>query len=109
MLQPAFSDCLFLDFLSHLQDLRVAALIDVGECQVGEALMVSMVLVTVDEGVDLPFQVAGQEVVFEEHAVFHGVMSAFDFALGLRMVWRTVHVFHTFGFEVFGQICLNVG
>ncbi len=84
MLQPAFSDCLFLDLLSHLQDLRAAALIDVGGCQVGEALVVSMVVVMLDEGVDLPFQVAGQEVVFEEHSVFHGLMPAFDLALGLR-------------------------
>ncbi len=34
MLQPAFSDCLFLDLLSHLQDLRASAVIDVGGCQV---------------------------------------------------------------------------
>ena len=38
MLQAALSDGLLLDLLSHLQDFRAAAVIDIGGCQVGQAL-----------------------------------------------------------------------
>ena len=64
MLQPAFSDCLFLDLLSHLQDFGTAAEVDVCRRQVGQALVVAMVVVVIDEGGDLSFEVSGQVVVF---------------------------------------------
>lgn len=67
MLQPAFSDCLFLDLLSHLQDLCPATVINVGGGQVVQALVVAVVVVVVDEDADLTFQVAGQEVVFQQN------------------------------------------
>ncbi len=82
MLQPTFSDCLFLDLLSHLQNSRTAAVIDVGGRQVGQALVVAMIVIVVDEGADLPFQIAGQEVVFQEHPVFCGLVPALDLPLG---------------------------
>ena len=55
MLQPAFSDCLLLDLLFHLQDVRAAPVIDVGRGQVVQALVVAVVVVVFDEGADLPF------------------------------------------------------
>ena len=64
MLQAAFSDCLFLDLLSHFQDLCASSVIDVGGYQVVQALVVAMVVVVVDESADLTFQITGQEVVF---------------------------------------------
>ena len=77
MLQPAFSDCLFLDLLSHLQDIRASAVIDVGGCQVVQALEVEMVVVVIDESDDLALQVTGQEVVFQEYPVLHRLVPAF--------------------------------
>ena len=56
MQQPAFSDSLYFDFLSHFQDLCTSAVIDVGGCQVAQAFVVSVVVVVLDEGADLPFQ-----------------------------------------------------
>jgi len=56
VLQPAFSDCLFLDLLSQLQDLRSATVVDVGRRQVCQALVIAVVVVVVHEGADLPFQ-----------------------------------------------------
>ena len=35
MLQPAFSDCLLLDLLSHLQDLRTSAVISIAAVVLG--------------------------------------------------------------------------
>lgn len=104
MLQPAFSDCLFLDLLSHLQDLCPATVVDIGGGQVLQTLVVAMVVVVVDEGADLTFQVAWQEVVFQQHAVLHCLVPALDFTLGLRVMWRTAHMIHAFAFEILGQI-----
>jgi uncharacterized linocin/CFP29 family protein len=56
-LQPAFSDCLFLDLLSHFQDFRAAPVIDVCGCKVAQALMVAMVVVVADKGADFSLQV----------------------------------------------------
>ena len=70
MLQASFLDCLFLDLLSHLQDLRAAPVVDVGGGQVGQALVVTVVVVMVDEGGDLLFQVSGQVIVFQQYLVF---------------------------------------
>jgi hypothetical protein len=77
VLQPAFSDCLFRDLLSHLQDLGSAAVIDVGRRQVVQALVVTMVVVVIDEGADLAFQIPGQELVFQQNPVLHGLVPAF--------------------------------
>ncbi|MEO1110592.1 MAG: hypothetical protein AAFX90_22030, partial [Pseudomonadota bacterium] len=41
VLQPSIFDCLFLDLLSHLQDFRAAAVVDIGRCQIVQALVVS--------------------------------------------------------------------
>jgi len=71
VLQPAFSDCLLFDLLSHLQDFRAAPVADVGRGQVVQALVVAVVFVVSDEGANLPFQVVGQEVVFQRLAVLH--------------------------------------
>ena len=109
MLQPAFSDCLFLDLLSHLQDLRASAVVDIGGSQVVQALVVAMVVVVIDEGADLAFEIAGQEVVFQEDAVFHGLVPALDLALGLRVMRCTANMIHTLILKIFGQIGRDVG
>ena len=65
MLQPPSLDGLGFDLLSHFQDLRTAAVIDVGGRQVSQALVVSVMVVVVDESADPPFKITGQEVVFQ--------------------------------------------
>ena len=52
MVQPAFSDCLFLDLLSHGQDLSASSVIDVSGREVAQALVISLVIVMIDEGFD---------------------------------------------------------
>ena len=76
----------FLDLLSLFQDLLAAPEVDVGGCQVAEALVVAAVVVVVDEGADLALEIAGQEVMLEQDAVLHGLVPAFDLALGLGVV-----------------------
>jgi len=109
VLQAAFSDCLFLDLLSHLQDLCASSVIDVGGRQIVQALVVTMVVVVVDESADLAFQIAGQEVVFQENPVFHGLMPPFDLALGLGVMWRTTNVIHAFVLKIVCEIGCHIG
>jgi len=70
--------------------------------------VVALVVVVVDEGFDLSFEVAGQEVVFQENAVLEGLMPALDLALRLGMIRRTAGMLHTFALQLFCQISRDV-
>ena len=59
MLQAALSDRLFLDLFPFSENGFIAAKVDVGGCDVVQALVVSLVVVVFDEATDLTFQVAG--------------------------------------------------
>ena len=59
--------CAF-DLLSHVQDALAAPEVDVGWCQVVQALAVSSVIVVVDEVGDAALQLARQVIVFEQDA-----------------------------------------
>ena len=88
------------DLLSLFQDLLIAPEVDIGGRQVSEALVVALVVVMVDEGGDLPFQVARQEVMFEQDAVLHGLVPALDLALGLGMIGRAADMLHALFLDV---------
>ena len=51
-------------------------------------------IVVLDEGLDLPFEIAGQVVVLEQDAVLERLMPALDLALGLGMVGRAADMLH---------------
>ena len=104
VLQAALPDGLLLDLLSRFQDLRAAAIIDVGGREVAEALVVAAVVVVLDEGADLPFEVSWQEVVFQQDAVLQGLVPAFDLAMGLGMVRRAADVLDAAGVQVVGEV-----
>ena len=70
--------------------------------------MITLVVVVLDEGFDLAFQIAGQEVVLEQHAVLERLVPAFDLALCLRLEGRTAHMIHAVLAEVFGQFLSDV-
>jgi hypothetical protein len=69
-----------------------APAIDVGGGEIVDAFVVSAVVVVVDEGGNLRFEIAGQEVVFQQDAVLEGLVPAFDFALGHPMVGHAAQV-----------------
>ena len=94
MLQAALLDCPFLDFLPSSDDGFVASEVDVGWCEVVQALVVALIVVIVDECADLTLKVAGLIVVFEQNPVLHRLMPALNFALGLRVQWRTADMRH---------------
>ena len=80
------------------------AVIDVSGGRVIQALVVTMVVIVLDNRAALPFQVAGQVVVFQRNTVLHGLVPPFDFALGLRVVRGATKVIHALAVEVIRQI-----
>ena len=104
MLQSSFSDCVALGPFSLQEDSLAAPEVDVGGCEVAEALVIAVVIVVLDEAPDVGFEIARQVVVFEQNAVLQGLMPALDLALGLGMMRHTANVIHAFVVEPFGEI-----
>ena len=63
VLQAPMFECLSLDPFSSFDDGRSPAEVGIGGCHIVEALVVSAVVVMLDEGLDLLVEIAGQEVV----------------------------------------------
>ena len=93
-MQASRFERLSFDPFSLLQNGFVTAKVDVGGCDVVQALMVTLVVVVINEGFDLGFKIAGQEVVFQQDAVFQGLVPTLNLALGLWMIWCATRVFH---------------
>ena len=63
VLQAAFLDCQFLDFLPFSEDSFSPAEVDVGRCDVVQALMIAAMVAVIDKCFDLPFQITRQVIV----------------------------------------------
>ena len=108
MLQAAVLYCQFLDLFPFSDDGFVSPKVDIGGCNVAQALVVSLGVVILNEGPDLTFKVTWQIIVFQQDAVFHGLVPAFDLALRLGMERRAADVIHFLFFQPFGQIARDV-
>lgn len=106
--QAAVLNGLRFDLLSFCQDCRPAPEVDIGGGQIAETLVVAVVVVVLDEGGDGSFELALQEIVFQQNAVLQRLVPALDLALRLRVVGRTANVIHAMFAEVFGQVIRNV-
>src|SRR3979411_1265427 len=92
VLQAGISNGLSLDPFSIGQDGWTTSEVDVGRGEIVDALVVEAGGGVVDEGRDLGFEIAGQEVVFQQDAVFESLMPALDLALRHWMIGRTAQV-----------------
>jgi hypothetical protein len=63
--------------------------------------VVALLNVVLDDGLDLVLEVASQGLVFEQDAVFQGLVPALDLALCLGMTWGTADMAHIPGLDVF--------
>lgn len=90
VVQAALSDCVSFDPFTFDEDGLAASEVDVGRGEIVEALVVSAMIVMLDEGRDLGFEVFLEEVVFQENAVLQRLVPAFDFALCLRVARSAV-------------------
>ena len=66
--------------------------------------MIALSIVMIHKDFDVSFKIARQEVVFEQDAVFQGLMSALYFTLGLWMIGRTTRMLLAFVLQLFSQI-----
>jgi hypothetical protein len=108
VLQAAIFDGLSFDPFALFDDGWSSAEVGVGGCDVVQALMIALMVVMLDERFDLPFKVAGQEVVFQEDSVPQRLVPAFDFTLCLRMQRCAAHMAHFLRFDIFGQLACDV-
>ncbi len=108
VLQAPIFDGLSFDPFALLDDGLCPAEVGIGGRDVVQALVVTPVIIMLDERFDLGFQIAGQEVVFQQDAVFEGLVPAFDLALRLRMEGRTAHMTHLLRLDIFGQLTRDV-
>ena len=86
-----------------LDDFLGPAEVGVGGGHIAQALVVAAMVVVLDERLDPGFEIAGQEVVFEQDAVLEGLVPALDLALGLGMERSAADMAHTLRFDVIGQ------
>ena len=48
--------------------------------------MITLLVVVLDEGIDLVFEIAGEVIVFQQHTVLRRLMPAFELGLDFRML-----------------------
>ena len=86
MHQAAFLDCLCLDLLSTSQNDFSPSEVDICRRQVSKALVISMVVIVINEVTDRLFKRSWKIVVFKQDAVLQGLMPTFDLTLGLSQM-----------------------
>jgi hypothetical protein len=62
--------------------------------------MIAEVVIVLDEGADLPFEISGQIVVVEQDAVLQSLVPALDLSLGLGMIVCPGHMLGAFVLEL---------
>ena len=76
-------DSLAFDPFSFEQDGVASAEVDIGRRQVADGLVVTPVVVVIDEGVDLGLEMARQVVVLEQDAVLQVQKSRLNLTVGV--------------------------
>ena len=104
MLQAAAGDGLAFDPFAFEEDALGPSKIDVGGREIVEALVISGVIISLDESGDLPFEISRQIVMLQQDAVLERLMPALDLALRLRMVRGSADVLHVFPLKPLGEI-----
>ena len=86
VLQATVCDCLAFDPFAFEEDGLGPSEVDVSRREIGQALVIAGMVIGLDEGGDLAFEIAGQVVMLEHDPVLERLTPALDFALGLRMI-----------------------
>src|SRR6516162_5876341 len=90
MVKTSILNGLSFDPFSFKQD--GLAKVDVGRGEIGDALVVSQIIIMRDEVADPGFEIARKIVVLKQDAVFQRLVPSFNLALGLRMERCTADV-----------------
>lgn len=108
MCQAPFLECGSFDPFSLQQDGLAAPEVDVGRCEIAEALVVPVVIIGADELCNLRFKIPGQIIAFEQDAVLERLVPAFDLALRHRMIRRATDMIHVPFREPISEFARNV-
>ena len=84
---PGF-DGLPFDSFSLFQNGLAAPEVDISRGEILQALVIAVMVVMLDKGIDLSPKITGQVVVFQQDTVLQGLVPALDLSLSLRIVWR---------------------
>ena len=103
-MQAACFERLSFDPFALLQNGFVTSEVAVRWREVVQALVEALMVVVIDEGFDLRFEITWQKVVFEQDAVLQSLMPTFDLALGLRVVGRAARMLHSLVLQPFRQV-----
>src|SRR3954470_20089376 len=103
MKQASVLDCLSFDPFSFKQDDLAASEVDIGRSEIGNALVVSEMVIVSDEVADPGFEISRQIVVFKQDPVLQRLMPSLDLALCLGMQRRAADMIHALIFEPFGE------
>lgn len=83
VLQATISDRGAFDPFSLQQDFLAASEVDVGWREVTQASVITAMVLILDEGGDLGFEIARKIIVFQQDAVLERLMPTLDFSLRL--------------------------
>ena len=78
MLQATICDCLAFDPFAFEEEGLSAPKVDVSRSEIVQALVIAGMVVALDEGGDLAFEIAGQVVVLKQDAILERLMPALD-------------------------------
>jgi hypothetical protein len=106
--QAPMLDGFAFDPFSVFDDGRGPSEVGVGWCHIVEAFVIAPMVVVLDEGLDLAFEITGQEVIFEQDAVLERLMPSLDLALCLGMHGGAANMVHAIGMDVIRQILSDV-
>ena len=70
--------------------------------------MIALMVVVVDESLDLGFEIARQEVVFQQDTVLQGLVPTFYFTLSLGVIRGSPAVLHAFVLQPFSKVARDV-
>jgi hypothetical protein len=70
--------------------------------------VIAVMVVVLDEGGDLAFEIAGQVVVLKQDAILERLMPALDLALGLWVIRGAADVLHFRLIQPLREICRDV-
>ena len=104
VVQAALSNGVSFDPFAFEQDGLAASEVDIGGREIVEALVVSAMVVMLDECRNLSLEVLLEEVVFKEDAVLQRLVPAFNLALRLRMARSTVDLVDLVFLQPFAEI-----
>jgi hypothetical protein len=86
VLQATICGRLAFDPFAFEEDGLSAPEVDVSRSEIVEALVIAGMVVVLDEGGDLAFEIAGQVVVLKQDAILERLIPTLDFALGLWVI-----------------------